>query len=131
MEDDIRLTNEEICSCYEGTLTEEQMEGVEKLRRERYATDEWNFGRSPKADIVRGDFFRCGQVEFHFQIEQHRIRCVKITGDFFASQNIEEFEAMFEGVAYDRPSVLEVLEKADLKSFLGDVTAEELAEVIV
>ena len=28
VEDDIRLTNEEICSCYEGTLTEEQMEVI-------------------------------------------------------------------------------------------------------
>ena len=113
------------------SLTEEQMEGVEKLRREKYATDEWNFGRSPKADIVRGDFFRCGQVEFHFQIEQHRIRSVKITGDFFTSRNIEEFETMFEGAAYDRTSILKILENADLQSFLGDVTAEELAEVIV
>ena len=56
---------------------------------------------------------------------------MKITGDFFTSRNIEEFETMFEGAAYDRTSILKILENADLQSFLGDVTAEELAEVIV
>ena len=112
-------------------LTEAQKAAILALRTEKYASDEWNFGRSPKADVVRGDFFRCGQVEFHFRISQHRIDGVRITGDFFSSREITDLEEMFAGVPYDRDSVLEVLRKADLEHFLGDVTAEELAEVIV
>ena len=118
-------------SLTEAALTERQEEDIRKLRDEKYASNEWNFGRSPKADIVRGDFFRCGQVEFHFRIEKHRIAEVRLAGDFFSSRDIAEFERMFSGVPYERDAVLEVLEKADLQAFLGDVTAEELADVIV
>ena len=112
-------------------LTEEQRQAILRLKEEKYDTDEWNFGRSPAADIVRGDFFRCGQVEFHFSVREHRISGVKIRGDFFASKEIGELEEMLVGVPYEREALLAVLRKADLGAYLGDVTAEELAEVIV
>ena len=38
---------------------------------------------------------------------------------------------MFAGVPYDREVILAVLRNAELGSYLGDVTAEELADVIV
>ncbi len=38
---------------------------------------------------------------------------------------------MFVGTDYDREALLEVLRKADLSKYLGNVTAEELADVIV
>lgn len=115
----------------EAHLTEEQKQAVLDLQETKYRTEEWNFGRSPKADIVRGDFFRCGQVEFHFGIEQHRIREVKITGDFFASRNVAELEHSLIGIPYEHDALLRVLQETDLASYLGDVTAEELVRVIV
>ena len=67
-------------------LSREQRRNILTLREEKYGTDEWNYGRSPKADVVRGDFFRCGQIEFHFSIDKHRIKSVKIMGDFFPQE---------------------------------------------
>lgn len=112
-------------------LTEAQLAEIEELKKAKYDTDAWNFGKSPKADVTRGDFFRCGYVEFNFTIDKHKVKSLKLTGDFFTSRDIEEFEDMFTGVQYTRDAIMEVLKKADLKSFLGDVTAEELIEVIV
>ena len=112
-------------------LDETQLAEIEELKRNKYDTQEWNFGKSPKADIVRGDFFRCGQVEFRFTIKGHKISDLKITGDFFAARDIEEFEDMFIGCEYERDALREVLEAADLTSYLGDVTPEELLAIIV
>ncbi len=112
-------------------LSEEQLAAIKTLQREKYQTEEWNFGRSPKADIVRGDFFRCGQVEFHFCIDRHKIKSVRISGDFFSSKDIKELEQSFVGADYSRQPLLEILRASDLQGYLGDVTAEELIEVIV
>lgn len=112
-------------------LSEAQLTEIEDLKAKKYDTDEWNFGRSPKADVVRGDFFRCGYVEFCFSIAQHRIRSVKINGDFFPVRDIEEFERSFEGCEYTAEVLREVLEAADLQGYLGDVTVQELLDVIV
>lgn len=112
-------------------LTEEQHRDILALRENKYGTDEWNYGHSPKADVVRGDFFRCGQIEFHFSIDKHRIKSVKIMGDFFSSRDIAELEKMFVGAEYEKDSLLLLLREAELDAYFGDVTAEELAEVIV
>ena len=112
-------------------LTQQQLAEIEKIKKTKYDTDEWNFGKSPEADVVRGAFFRCGYVEFHFRIQKHKIESVKLVGDFFASREIKELESMMEGCGYNAEEMLKVLRNADLKSYLGDVTAEELIAVIV
>lgn len=112
-------------------LSTEQQEKIQKLRTEKYMTDGWNFRRSPAADVVRGDYFRCGQVVFHFSIDAHVITDLKITGDFFSGGDISEFEQAFIGASYEREELLRVLRRLDIKNYLGDVTAEELISVIV
>ena len=112
-------------------LTSEQLGEVEALMKEKYSRDEWNFGSSPNADIVRGDFFKCGHVEFHFQIVKHKIKKVTIMGDFFASKDIVKLESSLEGVEYERLKLLEILKQMDLESYLGEISAEELVDVIV
>ena len=112
-------------------LNREQEKEIETLRAEKYASDEWNFGRSPKADIVRGDFFRCGQIVFNFVIDNHKIKETKITGDFFTRGDIESLEKSLEGVEYEKDCLLKVLQEADLEMYFGDITAEELIQVIV
>lgn len=112
-------------------LTHEQQRDILTLREEKYGTDEWNYGHSPKADVVRGDFFRCGQIEFHFSIDKHRIKSVKIMGDFFSTRDITELEKLLRGALYDRESLLLILQAAELDEYFGDVTAEELVDVIV
>ena len=115
----------------EVVLSDAQIAEIETLKREKYDSYDWNFGSSPKADVVRGDFFRCGQIEFHFMIRQHKIQDVKVTGDFFATRDIEAFEHMLVGIDFTREALEAVFEKADLQGFFGDVTAEELLNVIV
>lgn len=112
-------------------LTPGQRQAVQRLKEEKYDSRDWNYGRSPAADIVRGDFFRCGQIEFHFSLKNNRIRGVKITGDFFTSREIGELEELLSGLPYEREAILAALQEADPGSYFGDVTAEELADVIV
>ena len=80
---------------------------------------------------MRGDYFRCGRIDFSFVIKKHRIEQVRITGDFFTSGDIEKLEKNFENVEYEKNSVLKVLQEADLEVLFGDVTAEELSRVLV
>ncbi|MDD4200563.1 MAG: lipoate--protein ligase [Eubacteriales bacterium] len=112
-------------------LTEKQHEEVLALREEKYGTDEWNYGNSPKANVVRGDFFRCGQIEFHFIIDKHKIKYVKIMGDFFSTRDVSELEKIIVGADYERESILQILREAELDAYFGEVTAEELVDVIV
>lgn len=112
-------------------LNRNDLEMIDLLCKDKYSKDEWNFGMSPKANITRGDYFRCGQIVFNWSIEKHKIKNLKITGDFFTSGNIEEFEKKFCGIEYNKKEIMDVLQETDLANLFGDVTAEELVQIIV
>lgn len=112
-------------------LTKEQLEEVNGLKASKYDKEDWNFGKSPKADVIRGDFFRCGQVEFHFNIENHKIKLAKIVGDFFSSKDIADLENMLIGCEYTEDALRGILSDVDLAGYFGDVTVDELIQVIV
>ena len=59
------------------------------------------------------------------------IKDVKITGDFFPTKDIAQLEESLRGTEYSREALQEVLENSDLEGYFGDVTAEELLQVIV
>ena len=118
----------------EHVLSQKELDEVQELSRAKYSQDSWNLGRSPKSDITRGDFFSCGQIEFHFSIEASRIKDVTITGDFFSrspDDGIGALEKALSGIPYERASILNVLEGFDLYVLFGDIRAEELVDVIV
>ena len=121
------------------SLSEDQLAAVEAIRDEKYGNDRWNLGRSPKADITRGDFFPCGHIEFHFSVDQYIIREVTITGDFFSRStgndkdpnSVAGLERSLKGIPYERSALYNVLARADLESLFGDISCKELVDAIV
>lgn len=120
-------------------LNEDQLALVKAIREEKYGKDNWNLGRSPKADITRGGFFPCGQIEFHFSVDQYIIRDVTITGDFFSRStgndsdpnSIAGLERSLRGIPYERSALYNVLARADLESLFGDISCKDLVDAII
>ncbi len=111
-------------------LTDEDWEKVYQIRDERFGNWEWNYGRSPKFDVKAVKKFPFGFVDIRFNIQDAKITDAKIYGDFFGLGDIEDVENALVGVQYDRQSVKETLDNLDLKKYLGDVTADELVDLI-
>lgn len=112
-------------------LTQEQLSEIEELRRNKYLSRDWNYGKSPKSDMVRGEWLDCGRVEFHISLEKHKISGVKIVGDFFATADVAILEEALVGVEYNGEDVLEALKKAGAEKIITGVKAEELANIVV
>ena len=58
-------------------LTEEDYEKINKLMEERYATWEWNFGKSPKFNIHKKERFKGGRVESKIDVEDGIIKNIQ------------------------------------------------------
>ncbi|MBG9981329.1 lipoate--protein ligase [Facklamia sp. DSM 111018] len=111
-------------------LTEEDWKAVYKIREERFGNWDWNYGHSPKFDIKVAKKFPFGFVDMRFKTHKVMIEDVKIYGDFFGLGEIEDVENALRGVKFEKNAVKEVLTNINLKQYLGDVTAEELVELI-
>ncbi len=89
------------------------------LASRKYATEAWNYGASPAFTEKRRERFSWGLVECYINVQAGHIESIKIFGDFFAKSPIEEFEQLFNGVAYTSLDVTNVLKSVCFESYFS------------
>ncbi len=109
------------------SLDEAQLSEIRRLRDEKYATWEWNWGASPEFTERKARRFPWGKVEALLNIKEGVIRQARFYGDYFGAENREEIERLLEGRFYREDALREALEGFPLeRSFKGAGTEEFL-----
>jgi len=111
-------------------LTENEWEGVYKLRDKKYSNWDWNYGHSPRFNIKRTKRFSIGEIDLRIYVEKGIIKEFKVYGDFFGKEPIENFENIFLEKKYDHQLVLDILSSVEINLYFGDLDKTELADLI-
>ncbi|MGB9841030.1 lipoate--protein ligase [Thermovenabulum sp.] len=114
----------------EYNLTKEDIENINRLRDEKYATWEWNFGTSPEFDLVKSERFDGGELEARINVKDGRITDLKFYGDFLSMRDVSEVEEKLKGLRYKEEDVREALNGLNLKEYFGGITLDEILKVI-
>lgn len=110
-------------------LTTEDLAAIERLRDEKYATWEWNYGRAAIYEMTREEKFDAGLVTVHMTVKGGRIEEIKIYGDFFGNGEIEDLEESLKGVILDN-RLEDRLRELDLAEYMAGISPSELAGLI-
>lgn len=110
-------------------LTAHDIEEIQKLRNEKYATWEWNYGFSPEYTVRKEAKFEGGIVTAHMDVEKGRIKAIKLFGDFFGNGEISELEEALRGLPLDE-NLEEHLEKIHTEEYMKGIHADELAALL-
>ena len=110
-------------------LTEADLEAIEKIRSEKYATWDWNYGRASRYEMTREEKFDAGLVTVHMTAKDGRIIDIKFYGDFFGNGEIEDLENALRGVILDS-RLEDKLAEMDLDEYMAGITPHELAGLI-
>lgn len=111
-------------------LTETENQRVCRLRKDKYVTWEWNYGQSPKCNIIKkGSCKGGGLVQIMMEVDSGYIKGAKIFGDFFAGEELSEFVKELEGCPYTEEGVDKCAEKIS-GSILG-INKEWLINLIL
>lgn len=122
---------DELAEVKEYVLTDEDWERIDQFAEEYTANWEWNYGKSPLFDLERDQRFEgVGTVEVKLNVKKGIISEIKIFGDFFGMGEITDVSDQLVGVKYDKTSIEKVLQKIDLNQYIGNITVEELTELI-
>ena len=113
-----------------GSLTAEELSAVEELRRTKYDTWEWNYGRSPKYDLINKRRFEGGGLEVRVQVKAGRITGIVFYGDFLAVAPLDGLTASLEGCEFRREAAAEVLDRFPLGDLFGGIAQEEILETM-
>jgi lipoate-protein ligase A len=103
---------------------------INKLREEKYATWDWNFGKSPGYNMVNGLRTGGGHIEAHLDVQNGIIRHARIFGDFFNIADIAGLEQLLTGTPHNEASIRQKLTQVNLSDYLVNITKDELVEVI-
>lgn len=112
-------------------LTPKDWEEVYRIRDERFGNWDWNYGHSPESTIEHSHKFPFGLIEYKVNVEEGKIKAIRIFGDFFGLGEISDIEKALLGVSFDKESVTEVFSQFDLLKYFGNITADELSTLLV
>ena len=114
-----------------GRLTERELSEVEELRRGKYDTWEWNFGRSPRYSALNRRRWPGGSLEVRALVEDGRIRDIVFYGDFLALRPLDEVVAALRGRPFREDELAAALALFPLHEYFGEITKRELLETIL
>ncbi|WP_100065838.1 lipoate--protein ligase [Miniphocaeibacter massiliensis] len=107
------------------TKINEVMESeVQKIRTERFASDSWNYGKSPSCGIkhsVKHDF---GIVEYGIDLAGGVINDIIINGDFFGKDDIKKFSSRLIGLKFTEKDFREALYTNKISDYIDGMTTE-------
>ena len=111
-------------------LSPGELAAVETLKREKYDTWEWNFGRSPKYDMRNKRYWDGGMLEAAAAVEKGRITSLHFWGDFLAVDSMEPVLQELRECRFEREQVRDVLRRFPLTRYFGAITEEEILETL-
>ena len=129
-------------------LTEDEVFIINKLRTEKFSTNEWIYGTSSVsstssaaqeiASIDPAPLFNyskslrienCGLINIDMIIKSGIIDSCKISGDFFGSGDISELEHLLKNKTFTCESVLFALESIDIKYYFNNLSLNNFLQL--
>lgn len=112
-------------------LTQEDIENINKLVKEKYETWEWNFGNSPKYSLNNELKYPGGNVEFSLNVVDGLIKNIKFFGDFFGKEDISFIENKLLNVKHNKDSIKTALKDIDINNYFLNCNLDILIECIM
>lgn len=113
------------------TFTPADVRAIERLRDEKYATWEWNFGHSPRYNYRKATRTAGGQIEVALDVVNGTIAGARIFGDYFNRLDPADIEAALVGAAHQEAALRGRLAGFDIADYFVNVSADELMSVLI
>jgi lipoate-protein ligase A len=111
-------------------LSQQDLAEIEQRVATKFSTWEWNWGSSPDFDIQKMDKFECGIIDARLNISEGRVKDVKLFGDFFVRQPIEELESALRNQVYRREDMKLALQHVDLNDYFFNLDKDVFVDFL-
>lgn len=113
------------------TFSDQEVSEIIRLRDEKYAKWEWNYGHSPKFEMTREGRFPGGTLEVTLEVKKGVIEKIRIYGDFFGTRDVSTLESALTGVAHNEETISKVLQNLDIHDYMVNITKEDLLGLLI
>ncbi|OFV71291.1 lipoate--protein ligase [Acetobacterium wieringae] len=113
------------------TLLEEEIQAIEQLKTEKYATWDWNYGKSPRYNLRKERKCDFGLITVLLQVEKGEIKELHFYGDYFGNGDIQELETLLIGVKPTEEALSKVLKDIALTDYINGLDVKTLIDLIL
>lgn len=113
------------------SLTETDLTAIQKLKRDKYDTWDWNYGKSPKFDMQNKKRWSGGLLDIRMTVFGGCISQLRIYGDFLALQPIAPLEQALVGCPLRCDALYNAVSALNLEQHIGSITIDELIQTIL
>lgn len=113
-----------------GSLSPDELLAVRALKKNKYDTWEWNFGRSPKYNVCDRRRWDGGSLEVRAEVRDGKIAEIAFYGDFLAVSSLAELTDALTGCPFERSAVGAVLDRFPVSALFGGITAAEILQTV-
>lgn len=96
----------------------------------RYRQWNWNYGRSPQFNVQKSARFPAGKIDARIDVDEGRIRAIRLFGDFSGRRDVAGLEAHLAGVQYDRQRLTEALAGVELGDYFGTMDVATFIDLL-
>nr|WP_278914510.1 lipoate--protein ligase [Streptococcus lutetiensis] len=115
----------------EYVLSEVDLENIQNLADNQFATWNWNFGKSPDYTLKRSVRYPAGKLTSYVKVEKSVITGLKIYGDFFGIKDVSDIEEELIGLRYEYQDILDKLQTIETTQYFTNITPQEIAGAVV
>lgn len=113
-------------------LSAEDILEIEEIAQERYATWEWNYGRSLECTLYKKMRFEgCGTIEIYMTVDHGLISNISFAGDFFSILDPEDLARKFIGLRNDSTIYNKILKDTDVSAYFVGLTNEQFLTLLM
>jgi lipoate-protein ligase A len=111
-------------------FSEEDLKKIKQLRDEKYATKEWNYGKSPDYNFKKAIRTKGGLLEMNLEVEKGVIKKAKIFGDFFSEKGISDVENALADIDHEEQAIRKVLSRFTIGKHFQNITTDDLIKAM-
>lgn len=111
-------------------ISEENIQEVQRTATAKFATWDWIFGRSDKADIVFERRLACGTVGVYVKLDGGIIREMNFRGDFMGALPANRFAEKLVGLRYDRRILTDAVSEIDPALYFDNASVRDIVDLI-
>lgn len=111
-------------------LSDDDWRRIEGVADGRYRLWSWNFGRSPQFNVRKNARLPAGKIDARIDVDEGRIRAIRLFGDFSGRRDVAELETHLVGVPYDRERLTAALAGVELGDFFGTMDVATFIDLL-
>lgn len=116
----------------EYALTADDTREIERIRAERYALWEWNYGKSPAYCVEkRRRIEGCGSLEVYMDVKNGAIAAFSVFGDYFCVEDQSGLADRLTGCPLRPDALRKALTGVDIGRYFNNLSLEEFIEIIL